>query len=952
MATFTVTNTNDAGAGSFRQALLDAFNSAGADTITFDPSLASGSINLLSVPSEINGLLTLRLQPGLAIGYLAGTPLDVGANGALQFDGDAIFDVPLRLNGTGVADGGAIRHLTGTSILPEHITLAADSRINSDAGLISINGAVSGAGHSLTLGGAGTVRASSFLSGLVDLTKDGSGTLELRGVNAFTGTVNVEEGVVQVYENVALGGSAGGGTIVSDGAALELHGNRTINGEALILNGDGVSGAGALRHVSGSTDWNGATTLGSDAKITADAGVLFLLQGISSAGHDLTVGGAGTIQALDAVNLGTGGITKVGSGELFLADANTYSGVTTILGGTVRLGNGGAMTAANDVVIADVAGARLVLDGPSQTIGSLSGGGSTGGAVEFTSADLTIDQDTDTTFAGVISSTSAGLIKAGTGELTLTGANTYSGLTTVAGGRLQIDGSLAGGATVQAGGELGGTGDVLGTVTVQAGGRVAAGESPGLLSTGNLTLASGGTLEQEIDGASTGQFDVVDVTGTVTLGGAILDVQLGAFTPTVGASFVIIDNDGADGVVGTFAGLAEGANFAADGFNFVISYAGGDGNDVELTVAAAPDSSPPTLSAATVNGAALVLTWSESLAVAGPPAAGAFTVMVAGSAMAVTGVTVNGAARTVTLTLATPVAQGQAVTLAYADPTGGNDANAVQDIAGNDAASFGATAVTNNTPPPPTPAPSEPLPPPPPPAIGTSGDDVVILDTTQRSYDGGAGDDHVTGSYVPDTLSGGEGNDSLFGGADDDVLSGGPGANVLRGGDGRDDLTGGDAFDDLHGNIGDDTVRGGGGGDWVVGGQGQDALFGDDGEDVLLGNLGHDILTAGDGDDVARGGQGDDSVSGGSGNDWLAGDRGSDTLSGGAGADIFHAWGDAGLDLVTDFSAADGDRVHLLAGTQYALAQVGADAVITMNGGGQLVLRGVQLAGLPEGWIV
>ncbi|MCW8201021.1 hypothetical protein D8B23_22200, partial [Verminephrobacter aporrectodeae subsp. tuberculatae] len=62
---------------------------------------------------------------------------------------------------------------------------------------------------------------------------------------------------------------------------------------------------------------------------------------------------------------------------------------------------------------------------------------------------------------------------------------------------------------------------------------------------------------------------------------------------------------------------------------------------------------------------------------------------------------VEAQAKTVTLTLSTAVSHGQTVTVAYADPTTGNDTNAIQDAAGNDAASFAATAVTNNTPAPP-----------------------------------------------------------------------------------------------------------------------------------------------------------------------------------------------------------------------------------------------------------
>ncbi|MCW8178010.1 SwmB domain-containing protein, partial [Verminephrobacter aporrectodeae] len=80
------------------------------------------------------------------------------------------------------------------------------------------------------------------------------------------------------------------------------------------------------------------------------------------------------------------------------------------------------------------------------------------------------------------------------------------------------------------------------------------------------------------------------------------------------------------------------------------------------------------------------------------PASGAFTVLVNGVANAVTTVTVQSRAKTVTLTLSTAVTHGQSVTVAYTDPTTGNDTNAIQDYAGNDAASFAATEVTNNTP--------------------------------------------------------------------------------------------------------------------------------------------------------------------------------------------------------------------------------------------------------------
>jgi len=188
-----------------------------------------------------------------------------------------------------------------------------------------------------------------------------------------------------------------------------------------------------------------------------------------------------------------------------------------------------------------------------------------------------------------------------------------------------------------------------------------------------------------------------------------------------------------------------------------------------------------------------------------------------------------------------------------------------------------------------------------------------------------AGNDTLVGSGFNDTLYGADGNDSILGGA---------------------------GHDDLNGNQGNDTVSGGEGNDWVLGGQGNDLVQGEAGNDIVYGNLGNDTALGGDGADTVRGGQGDDSVSGGAGNDWLWGDRGSDTISGGAGADSFHSFTGAGIDRVIDFNRAEGDQVVLDGSPKYTLSQVGADTVIDMGNGDQMVLVGVTYSTLSAGWIV
>ena len=201
-------------------------------------------------------------------------------------------------------------------------------------------------------------------------------------------------------------------------------------------------------------------------------------------------------------------------------------------------------------------------------------------------------------------------------------------------------------------------------------------------------------------------------------------------------------------------------------------------------------------------------------------------------------------------------------------------------------------------------------------------------------------------------LAGGEVSATLTGGAGADWLVAGSHGDVIRGGDGDDRIQGGAGFDNINGDKGGDIIDGGsGGGDFLVGGQGDDLINSHAGDDVLYGNLGDDTLNGGAGDEILRGGQDNDVLNGGAGNDWLSGDRGSDTVAGGAGADIFHSFGDAGIDVITDFNAAEGDRVLLDAGSIYTVVQAGDDVIINVGDTGEVILKSVQLSTLPTDFI-
>ncbi|MBV9957455.1 MAG: VCBS repeat-containing protein, partial [Acidobacteria bacterium] len=203
---------------------------------------------------------------------------------------------------------------------------------------------------------------------------------------------------------------------------------------------------------------------------------------------------------------------------------------------------------------------------------------------------LTLAGNGNTAILGLITG-SGGLTKEGLGGALLFSPNSYTGATTVSNGLLLIDGSQQNSAVTLAGGALGGTG-TTGAISA-TGGVLSAGTltSPtGVLNVhGNLMLGAMSALTPKLNGNTAGSgYDQVNVSGTVDLTGSVLlPALLPGFTPNAGDVYTLINNDGTDAVMGTFTGLPEGANLTTPGgINFRISYMGGTGNDVVITVSA------------------------------------------------------------------------------------------------------------------------------------------------------------------------------------------------------------------------------------------------------------------------------------------------------------------------------------------------------------------------------
>lgn len=318
------------------------------------------------------------------------------------------------------------------------------------------------------------------------------------------------------------------------------------------------------------------------AQFTLEDGTVIAAGGILTSQSDLDLRSGSVKAQLNGNNL-----IKNSSGTVILDALNGYTGSTTVNDGTLQLAQSDAIPNTSSV---DLTSATSVLDlnGFSVSLTSLTGTGSVllGGPA----GSLTLNQaiSTSATFAGDISGDGS-LTIAGAGEVILSGNSSFTGATNVQDGVLKVEGTLATSEVIVAtGATLGGSGSISAPVTINADAALVPGSSPGVLSTGDLTLDADADLNVEINGTTAGsEYDQIQVTGEVDLTGATLNIS-SSFTAAAGDQFLLIDNDDVDAVTGNFVGLAEGTLFSFNGNQVYITYQGGDGNDVVLTVNSPP----------------------------------------------------------------------------------------------------------------------------------------------------------------------------------------------------------------------------------------------------------------------------------------------------------------------------------------------------------------------------
>ena len=383
--------------------------------------IVGASAGVLAVPDGVNDSTTVNNMSGYPNLY-------IGATGNATFSGSftpAVAGV-YQLGG----GGGALAFttaLTGGNTLNAFGGGSGGTLILT--GINTYTGATAiGSGGTLEFGNAANQTLSGSISGAGALATIGPGMLILTGSNSYSGGTTIGGGTLQMGSALALGST--NGSLAVNGGALDLNGKSATVGA--------LSGGGTVDNRGG-----GFCTL-------------------SVGANDASGGFGGVIQN----TTGTVALTKIGAGVLDLSGTSAYSGPTKISAGTVELdGNGENLPQATALTIAS--GGVLDLAGVPQTVGSLSG---SAGAIITSrysgNPTLTVAVSSgSTTFAGNIISNNA-LALSGSGQLTLSGTNNYTGGTTVSGGTLDIAAPSA----------LAGSG----LVTIAAGGRLVLGSGAGI----------------------------------------------------------------------------------------------------------------------------------------------------------------------------------------------------------------------------------------------------------------------------------------------------------------------------------------------------------------------------------------------------------------------------------------------------------------------------------------
>jgi outer membrane autotransporter protein len=468
--------------------------------------------------------------------------------------------------------------------------------------------AVTGAGSSLTVAPTGpaptqrfqvgnTMRGELRIAEGANVTVNGTRTLHLGNVGPgvlFIGSGAGTSAGTLTADSVILG--------TSNSSVIFFHDGVTTFSAAVSGNGQLIKSGAGTTTLTGANTYTGGTTV-SGGTLQGDT---TSLQGNITT---TTTVNAAIVRFDQAANgtyagqiSGTGSLAKSGAGTLVLTGAHTYTGGTTVSGGILQ-GNTSSLRGNitnNAAVNFDQAAAGTysgVMSG-SGTFTKLNAGTLTLTGANNYSGGTTISAGTlqgnavslrgnitnnaainfDQTATGTYTGAISGtgtFTKLGAGNLILTGVNTFNGPTTVNAGTLSVNGSISNSAVTVNNGGTLGGNGTLGNTSILGGGVLAPGNSIGTLTVNGNLSFAVGSIYR-VEVDAAGANDRINATGTATINGGTVDVQASAGTYQASTQYTILNAAG--GRTGNFAGVT--SNLA-----FLTPTLGYDANNVFLTLA-------------------------------------------------------------------------------------------------------------------------------------------------------------------------------------------------------------------------------------------------------------------------------------------------------------------------------------------------------------------------------